>query len=174
MPWYAGHAEPTPVKVGYRGLPSLDVERLEIIDILTVYACPTPGQFGSASFMVTTYGICSYAIVQSYIQSTLSYRPARQACRPRARGRREKFKASICRWAAHFLLMAAALLVKFVPSGKITSHIGIRFEVSARARILSAKRCWSVSQRRLRKIQEKNARPCPMMGTLRRSSLSTT
>lgn len=69
----------------------------------------------------------SYAIVQSYMYSTVFCSYKRQCKRPVLRGRMLCLKPSTLFLCAHLWLEALPLTHRFVPFGNMSNHIGSRY-----------------------------------------------
>lgn len=141
-------------------------------------SCPnSPGldtnQKTRSQLRIRTYGIPSYAIVQSYTHLTVGFNASKQNCKPRVRGNKTCLRSWIFILLAHFSLIPRVLPDRFVPSGKMSNHIACCRLGFERWLIRCSNRGRSASQRRDRKTQEKNIMPGPRTGMFFRESLRT-
>lgn len=73
-----------------------------------------------------TYGTPSYANVQSYTNSTVPLSSCRQNDRPVLLGNSAWRRSGMSFLSAHFLLAVRPFLLRLVPSGKRSNHMGSR------------------------------------------------
>lgn len=144
--------EPSPMHVYRLGWTTFKVRRAKGEDVLPKHAFSISVLVGEpASRVEQTYGTPSYAMVQSYNQFVDFFSSWRQNCRPVLRGNSWCFMSLMPCFSAHALLFARVVSLKFVPSGKISSHMGSLGSLSwPKCRL---KRLLSVSHFRERKIK---------------------